>query len=245
MSPFKRALPRIFNDNHSWGNANSLLSNHRNVQQKPERLSISRDIVYKKSSDDPLLKRLRLQVNSQKVEREKVLHSFLCNICAQKFTTAFNRNRHKKTCNPSCKFRCSRCSRGFTSRSDVAAHVVESHWLKCSKCPSRFSSKKQLVKHHKSHDQKCSTCGKQFRSSRRLLRHIRTHTKKYSCVMCKRRFTTRYELQFHMNAHKGKRPYKCGKCSCSFSKPTGLSGHMKMHTSSKTALTVSNSNKYR
>jgi len=240
MSPRMSALPRNFiNNKHSWCKAALLLSNvqcDNDIGYQLQDVSSSSDQVFKKFSDDPLLKRLGLRADGPEAERTKVLHPYLCTICGQKFTTAFNRNRHKKSCNPLFRFRCSRCSLGFASRSDVAAHVSQAHWLKCSNCSSRFPSKKRLIKHHKSHELKCSTCGKLFQSSRKLLRHIRIHTKKFLCALCQRRFSTRYSLKLHTKAHKGTRPYICGVCSCSFSKPVGLSGHMKMHSAFKTPL---------
>jgi len=239
MSQFLPGISRKFiNVKRERCNSTSLFSR---METKTEYKCSSNNLVNKNSSYDPLLKRLEVRVNSPKFAKGKI---FLCNICGQKFSTAFNTNRHRKSCNPSGKFRCSRCPLGFSSRSDVASHVVRSHWVQCSKCSSRFPSKKQLSKHCESHNQRCPMCAKQFQTRRSLQRHLRIHTKRFLCVLCKMRFSTKYELQVHMKAHKDERPYKCGSCSCSFLKPSGLNGHMKVHTNSKTSLTAPNSNKY-
>ncbi|KAM6490619.1 hypothetical protein JOM56_013962 [Amanita muscaria] len=64
----------------------------------------------------------------------------------------------------------------------------------------------------------------------------RTKNGIYQCTFrnagCNATFTARHNLRYHLNAHRGLKPYECTECSYAATSPTALKRHMKRHPSS-------------
>jgi len=53
---------------------------------------------------------------------------------------------------------------------------------------------------------------------------------KIQCHICGKQFTRRYNLQGHLRAHRGERPFECQVCPTSFTRKADLERHKKKHT---------------
>ncbi|XP_077107183.1 uncharacterized protein LOC143764937 [Ranitomeya variabilis] len=117
-------------------------------------------------------------------------------------------------------FKCTECSEGFTSKSDLAYHQTI-HRIERLKCPE---------------------CGKYFSNKSNLANHIRSHTgeKPYSCPACGKRFTRKSTLIIHQRIHTGEKPFVCLECGRCFPGKGNLMKHQKVHKSKK-PMTMKNS----
>ena len=87
----------------------------------------------------------------------------------------------------------------------------------CSQCSKAFKSPIQLRRHtnlwHKPKTIICDFdgCGTKFATKRILNIHKQNHINKFLCEWpeCENSYTTKMRLQYHMNIHKGLKPYKC------------------------------------
>jgi hypothetical protein len=52
---------------------------------------------------------------------------------------------------------------------------------------------------------------------------------KHQCSYCGKQFTRKYNLQGHIRAHKGERPYDCSVCATAFTRKADLERHKKIH----------------
>ena len=77
-------------------------------------------------------------------------------------------------------------------------------------------------------------CLKRFPTLSILNQHIAEHDadetpKQFSCLKCDKKFTTKYNLQYHERVHTGEKPFNCALCNKSFKSPSGLTYHMENH----------------
>ncbi|XP_018326632.1 gastrula zinc finger protein XlCGF26.1-like [Agrilus planipennis] len=182
-------------------------------------------------------------------ERHAGDRKFKCDICNIKsFTTRNNLRTHKKivhTDPEEWKFLCTNCGRKFVTQGALNVHMKRHGDRKefpCSVCDKGFCTKAELVKHLKAHsDQrefKCQVCGQQYKLKEILERHLfKKHgigdkvfperIKKHLCPVCPLKFCSRLQIEKHLRAHNGERPFKCSYCSHSFICSSYLKGHIK------------------
>ncbi|XP_073540491.1 uncharacterized protein [Phyllobates terribilis] len=110
--------------------------------------------------------------------------------------------------------------------------------FKCTECSEGFTSKSDLVYHqtiHRIERLKCPECGKYFSNKSNLANHIRSHTgeKPYSCSACGKRFTRKSTLIIHQRIHTGEKPFVCLECGRCFPGKGNLMKHQKVHKAKK------------
>ncbi|XP_057704128.1 zinc finger protein 771-like isoform X3 [Corythoichthys intestinalis] len=107
----------------------------------------------------------------------------------------------------------------------------------CSHCDKRFSQKKLLTKHIRTHTKPflCNFCGKGFTFEIYLTMHARAHTgeKPFACTLCEKRFSLKHHLTRHSRTHTGEKPFACAHCDKSFSQKIHLNRHKRTHTGEK------------
>jgi hypothetical protein len=55
----------------------------------------------------------------------------------------------------------------------------------------------------------------------------------YTCDKCEKSFSRKSGLTMHIKVHTGDKPYKCGRCMTLFARKSTLVDHMKVHTGEK------------
>ncbi|XP_037816744.1 zinc finger protein 239-like [Lucilia sericata] len=81
----------------------------------------------------------------------------------------------------------------------------------------------------------CDKCCRDFSTKTNLNRHMQSHegNKPFSCPECKKSFTQKSTLKQHMYTHTGERPYVCEVCNRGFTQCKSLIFHMRRHTGEK------------
>ncbi|XP_034560929.1 zinc finger protein OZF-like [Notolabrus celidotus] len=81
----------------------------------------------------------------------------------------------------------------------------------------------------------CLICKKTFPFRGDVQRHMITHTgeRPFKCSICGSRFTRSQTLNTHLRLHTGEKPFSCSVCGTSFSRRHSLDIHMRTHTGEK------------
>lgn len=81
----------------------------------------------------------------------------------------------------------------------------------------------------------CEQCQRDFSTKTNLNRHMQSHAgaKPFACTECDKSFTQKSSLKQHMFTHTGERPYVCEICNRGFSQCKSLVFHMRRHTGEK------------
>ncbi|XP_055523805.1 zinc finger and SCAN domain-containing protein 2-like [Wyeomyia smithii] len=81
----------------------------------------------------------------------------------------------------------------------------------------------------------CTQCAKFFSTKTNLNRHLQAHdgNKPYVCPLCRKGFTQNGSLKQHMLIHQNIRPFVCSVCEQGFSQQKSLTFHMRRHTNEK------------
>ncbi|XP_023666207.1 PR domain zinc finger protein 4 [Paramormyrops kingsleyae] len=136
------------------------------------------------------------------------------------------------------KYKCSICSRAFTSSTKLNVHYMGHVGMKphkCEYCSKAFSDPSNLRTHLKIHtgqkNYRCSMCEKSFTQKAHLASHMVIHTgaKNLKCDHCDRMFMRRQDLKQHVLTHTQERQIRCPKCDKLFWKSNHLKKHLNSH----------------
>ncbi|XP_066915208.1 uncharacterized protein [Clytia hemisphaerica] len=139
---------------------------------------------------------------------------------------------------PTKRFACGICGKGFHQASSVKTHMrlhTGSKPYKCDICGKGFNQSGNLRNHRRVHTgekpYKCKYCGKGFSQVGNRQHHVRTHTgeKPFKCRLCNRGFNQSSDLQKHFRTHTGEKPYKCMICRKAFNSSSNLQRHLRTH----------------
>jgi hypothetical protein len=104
-------------------------------------------------------------------------------------------------------------------------------------CVRSFTHQSSEVKGFRLNEKRfsCDVCKKRFTNRNHLDTHTRVHTgeRTFSCEICKKQFTRRSGLKTHIRLHSGERPFSCKVCNKKFTLSSYLARHLKVHSGEK------------
>ena len=121
-----------------------------------------------------------------------------CSICAAIFCTLKQVQQHQKISHP--KHECARCEKTFQDKAHLNRHIKASRSdLICNVCNQEFCLTLDFRKHMGGHEQikfLCSVCKKSFSSKFNLQTHIANRSK-HRCEQCDQMFCNRCNFDWH------------------------------------------------
>ncbi|XP_052746346.1 zinc finger protein 16-like [Bicyclus anynana] len=169
--------------------------------------------------------------------------NFKCKLCD--FTTEsyrslrYHRDKHLRD-----KVECEQCGNTFVDANGLRVHMLNVHKLSnriysCDPCGKVYNNIQSLNAHIRlTHKQTsapyCVTCDLSFRTEAGLKHHLK-HTaahvsedaKKFSCTECDTKFTTKRQLQEHVDwVHRNCTTHTCSKCSKIFKNEKNMKRHI-------------------
>lgn len=160
--------------------------------------------------------RARVHLNKKPKQED-----FVCD-CGEIFPTKAKLEWHQETHENKPK-PCPYCRERFTHRNSLTRHIRLSHTDKYE-----FAQKKAV---------NCPVCNMTYLPSS-IKAHMATHqltNKEYSCSICNKMFSTKWNLKQHhwTHANRSTKPFQCTVCPSAFVRETDYTTHMNAHRSIK------------
>uniref|UniRef100_A0A1A9UGP8 Protein krueppel n=1 Tax=Glossina austeni TaxID=7395 RepID=A0A1A9UGP8_GLOAU len=140
-----------------------------------------------------------------------IKNTYLCQYCDMAFKTQVECSQHELNHDPNTPYTCSFCSKRFSSRQSLIAHIREIHDAErpyvCANCNKGFCRRSDLKKHTIVHTGvrpfSCPVCMKSFSRNTNLTKHMRVHSsvKSYGCQYCTLTLPNGIELLKHIRSH--------------------------------------------
>ncbi|XP_036339697.1 uncharacterized protein LOC118749015 isoform X3 [Rhagoletis pomonella] len=173
---------------------------------------------------------------------------YKCIVCGHGFLLLNNFTVHLRRHAQDYNYSCEVCSRPIATTSELKCHMLTHTGEKpyvCDICgkSSRLLNefKEHLLRHEQRRIHKCSICPKAFYNRGKLKDHmaaVHVKVRNKICNVCNKGFTTQKQLRQHEHIHDAERKYVCKICGKRFSQAAGLSGHVKSHGTSLSALST-------
>lgn len=139
---------------------------------------------------------------------------------------------------PLQKHKCTECRMCYVRRSYLIRHVMGKHSTQncCLKCMQLFDSEKELDQHMLDLHSKnyCNVCGGAYPTRFELKQHINTHRdrkdKLFKCPFtnCTYSHNSFQYFEYHINKHRKRKPFSCGKCEKQFSSRYMFNRHVRV-----------------
>lgn len=187
--------------------------------------------------------------NRHHLNKRPYKKDYVCE-CGETFVSQAKLNWHKETHEEKPKV-CPFCRERFIHRNSLTRHIRLSHpekytllknkTVSCPYCNQKYlqtSLKAHLETHSKEKNQySCQICNKEFSTKWNLKQHQWTHanrsSKPFQCNVCPNAFVRENDYVTHMNAHRSIRPYTCNHCGCQFVRKSNWMRHTREHEQEK------------
>lgn len=167
--------------------------------------------------------------------------SEICHVCNRSFFSPAFLKRHMKTHSDRILYKCTKCSKVFTTETILMAHTIRHDQERvknflCNICPKKYQTSAALQYHLNSHTGdkpfKCDTCNKSYSSHITLYNHKKIHldVKPHQCSFCNKGFASLTNFNNHVLTHTGEKPYICDLCGKGFTTITDMRIHRRIHT---------------
>jgi len=185
--------------------------------------------------------------NRHHIKIKKKDEDFICH-CGEIFHSKKKLEWHKELHDekPKC---CTYCSERFVHTSSLTRHIRKAHDcrymlkcecevenVECELCGYVFlksSLPVQMRLHSGVHLYSCHVCRKDFTTKWNLQLHRRTHaarsSKPFKCSLCKSAFFCHSDYTAHIHSHHNVRPYTCNHCGCQFIDKYNCLHHVQEH----------------
>lgn len=197
-------------------------------------------------------------LTKQKLQEHTNVHTgnapIKCTMCEETFRRHSNlvqhRNKHHFNIKKKYKDFVCHCGEVFHSKNKLSWHkeIHDSKPKACTYCHEKFVHVSSLTRHiRRSHNQnyvplgkkdaenvECHVCkGVYFKSSIEAHMQIHSGQRQFSCVICGKEFTTKWNLKLHKWTHTSRtsKPFKCEQCNGAFIRLTDFQAHMNSHKS--------------
>lgn len=135
---------------------------------------------------------------------------------------------------------CQCCHLKFDKKNELREHYIQNgicreNRFKCNICSKIFSKRFKLQAHVRCHTKEtpfqCQICFKAFRFSQNLRRHRKTHEgiKPFVCHICNKGFSRAFVKEEHIRTHTGETPFICNYCGKSFKRYNSHRTHVIRH----------------
>lgn len=187
--------------------------------------------------------------NRHHLNKRPYKKDYVCE-CGETFVSQAKLNWHRETHDAKPKV-CPFCRERFIHLNSLTRHIRLSHpdkytvlkpkTVQCPFCDQKYlqtSLKAHLETHSKTKNQySCQICSKDFSTKWNLKQHHWTHanrsSKPFQCNQCPNAFVRENDYTTHMNAHKSIRPYTCNHCGCQFVRKSNWMRHTREHEQEK------------
>ncbi|KAK4876243.1 hypothetical protein RN001_012665 [Aquatica leii] len=129
---------------------------------------------------------------------------------------------HRKDLGQSKQFLCNICANQYSSKISLQRHILNHMGLakrfQCDICQKAFTQAQSLQLHIKIHTGEkpfvCHICSKSFNKTFNFNRHLKIHNnvKLHKCTICEKSFSCKQTLIVHIRTHTGQKPYACDFC---------------------------------
>lgn len=179
----------------------------------------------------------------------KIRKYFKCSHCEKEFSNRTALSQHIFNFHNLSHIRCSECDQAFLTETQMKNHKESLkcnarkatdddfeetiNGVKCNLCSRIYQSKKKWVTHffnHHKFSSICNVCNIQLSTYASLRNHKRTiheKIKRFECTQCRKTFSAKHTLDFHLNIHSGIKPFSCSFCSFKASDKSSVSKHQK------------------
>ncbi|XP_065083428.1 zinc finger protein 543-like [Ochlerotatus camptorhynchus] len=123
----------------------------------------------------------------------------------------------------------------FSDVSEVDHSYRQPKYATLTRLDSSMSTTKSSPSERPRSKFECVECVKSFSTKTNLNRHLQTHNgnKPFACPLCQKGFTQSGSLKQHLLIHQNLRPYVCTICGQGFTQQKTLTFHMRRHTNEK------------
>ncbi|XP_043516174.1 zinc finger protein 311-like isoform X4 [Frieseomelitta varia] len=177
------------------------------------------------------------------LQEHKISHeddSYLqCSMCHLKYKRKIGLKYHhiRMHSNIEPKYMCDHCGRRFKLKIDLGGHIEKTHLNVSHICKICGKVVKNITHHEWQHDRvakkivykySCNLCRKKFTTHNNLDNHLLMHKDGFKCTLCDEVFSSPYSLSSHKST-KHRRGATCTICERSFSSTSNFYQHVLTH----------------